>query len=473
MEMEGIGGLRHLFMTVFLHGFASFMVIPAITDIIMLALCPGRDECSLAIYLSGFQQAMIGLGTVVMTPLIGNLSDVYGRKSLLTIPMTLSIVPLAILAYSRKTSFFYAYYVLRTVTALVGEGSINCLTLAYVADNVSERERISAFGILAGFTSAAFVCGTLAARFLSTASTFQVAAFASMLSTIYMRIFLKESLPGDDSTLRQPILKGGVPEVVDEGDVYSPKTIQVFKKIPSPGDLISLLRSSKILSQAAVVSFFHSLAEGGMQASLMLLFMPMLATAIGEEKLLAIGLIMGSMNHIMGSLGKSSIAELANFLQYMFLHIVTFLLFYKVVERDVQMLQVPYAATLFTVFGFLVQPSNYDGLTIRSIASKQVGPNDQGKAQGCISGISSFANIVSPLIFSPLTDKSCNPKFDQFVLLNIHIYPALFLSEEAPFYFPGFSILCIGLATIIAFVQSLMIRASPHKTSTNICVESP
>ncbi|KAM1764452.1 hypothetical protein ACFX11_003703 [Malus domestica] len=415
MEMEGIGGLRHLFMTVFLHGFASFMVIPAIIDITMLALCPGRDECSLAIYLSGFQQAMIGLGTVVMTPLIGNLSDVYGRKSLLTIPMTLSIVPLAILAYSRKTSFFYAYYVLRTVTALVGEGSINCLTLAYVADNVSERERISAFGILAGFTSAAFVCGTLAARFLSTASTFQVAAFASMLSTIYMRIFLKESLPDDDSTLKQPILKGGVPEVVDEGDVYSPKTIQVFKKIPSPGDLISLLRSSKILSQAAVVSFFHSLAEGGMQASLMLLFMPMLATAIGEEKLLAIGLIMGSMN--------------------MFLNSISWAVW------------VPYAATLFTVFGFLVQPS------IRSIASKQVGPNDQGKAQGCISGISSFANIVSPLIFSPLT--------------------ALFLSEEAPFYFPGFSILCIGLATIIAFVQSLMIRASPHKTSTNICVESP
>ncbi|XP_048429893.1 hippocampus abundant transcript 1 protein-like isoform X1 [Pyrus x bretschneideri] len=444
MEMEGIGGLRHLFMTVFLHGFASFMVIPAITDITMLALCPGQDECSLAIYLSGFQQAIIGLGTVVMTPLIGNLSDVYGRKSLLTIPMTLSIVPLAILAYSRKTSFFYAYYVLRTVTALVGEGSINCLTLAYVADNVSERERISAFGILAGFTSAAFVCGTLAARFLSTALTFQVAAFGSMLSTIYMRIFLKESLTGDDSTLRQPILKGGVPEVVDEGDVYSPKTIQVFKKIPSPGDLISLLRSSKILSQAAVVSFFQSLAEGGMQASLMyflkarfhfnknqfadlmliigisgtisqLLFMPMLATAIGEEKLLPIGLIMGSMN--------------------MFLNSISWAVW------------VPYAATLFSVFGFLVQPS------IRSIASKQVGPNDQGKAQGCISGISSFANIVSPLIFSPLT--------------------ALFLSEEAPFYFPGFSILCIGLATMIAFVQSLMIRASPHKTSNTICVESP
>lgn len=37
---------------------------------------------------------IIGLGTVVMTPLIGNLSDVYGRKSLLTVPLTLSIIPL-------------------------------------------------------------------------------------------------------------------------------------------------------------------------------------------------------------------------------------------------------------------------------------------------------------------------------------------------------------------------------------------
>ncbi|RXH97707.1 hypothetical protein DVH24_010032 [Malus domestica] len=409
--MEGIGGLRHLFMTVFLTAFANFAVVPAITDITVLALCPGRDECSLAIYLSGFQQAIIGVGTVVMTPVIGNLSDVYGRKSLLTIPMILSIIPLVIMAYSRETSFFYAYYVLRTVTAMVGEASITCLALAYVADNVAERERISAFAILAGITSAAIVCGTLAARFLSAASTFQVAAFASILSTVYMGIFLKESLPGGDSTLRQPILKGGVSEVADEGDVYSPKTTQVFKKIPSPGELISLLRSSKILSQAAVVSFFQSLAEGGMQASLLLLFMPMLAPAIGEEKLLTIGLLMG------------------------------------IIERDVQMLQVPYAATLFNVFGYLVQPS------IRSIVSKQVGPHDQGKAQGCILGISSFANIVSPLLFSPLT--------------------ALFLSEEAPFNFPGFSIMCMGLAPMIGFVQSLMIKASPKKTSSNVCVESP
>lgn len=51
-------GLGHLFVTVFLHNFSTFMVHPAITDVTMAALCPGQDECSLAIYLTGFQQAV-------------------------------------------------------------------------------------------------------------------------------------------------------------------------------------------------------------------------------------------------------------------------------------------------------------------------------------------------------------------------------------------------------------------------------
>jgi MFS family permease len=36
---------------------------------------------------------IIGLGTLVTMPLIGNMSDKYGRKALLTVPMSLIIVP--------------------------------------------------------------------------------------------------------------------------------------------------------------------------------------------------------------------------------------------------------------------------------------------------------------------------------------------------------------------------------------------
>ena len=53
-----MSGLSHIFMTVFLYNFSTFMVIPAIPDVTMSALCPGTDHCSFAIYITGFQQAV-------------------------------------------------------------------------------------------------------------------------------------------------------------------------------------------------------------------------------------------------------------------------------------------------------------------------------------------------------------------------------------------------------------------------------
>ncbi|KAA8535963.1 hypothetical protein F0562_028441 [Nyssa sinensis] len=441
--MEKLAGLIHVFVTVFLSSFAAVMVIPAITDVTMSALCPGKDECSLAIYLTGLHQAVVGLGTVVMMPLIGNLSDVYGRKALLTLPMTVCIIPLVILAYSRTTNFFYAYFVLRTLTGMVSDGSVQFLALAYVADNISER-RGTAIGVLSGIGSGAFVCGTLTARFLSPARTFQVAAAVSMVAAIYMRVFLKDTCD-QSHALTRPILKSD-PDT-SQSDDKSSRRVQVFKKIASPKDTMCLLKSSVTFSQAAFVAFFNSLAEGGVQASLLyflkarfhfnkdqfadmmlifsiagtvsqLLFMPMFAPVLGEEKLLSIGLLVGFANMLVNSIAWS--------------------------------VWVPYAVAVFNVFALFATPC------LRSIVSKQVGPDEQGMAQGCISGISSFASIISPLIFSPLT--------------------ALFLSEGAPFHFPGFSILCIGLAWMIAFIQSTMMKASlptlSNRVSDNICTEA-
>ncbi|KMT01338.1 hypothetical protein BVRB_9g213530 [Beta vulgaris subsp. vulgaris] len=427
--MEKLRCLTHLFVTVFLAAFSGYVVMPAITDVTMEALCPGKDECSLAIYLSGFQQAVSGIGSVVMTPLLGNLSDMYGRKALLTLPLTLYILPHVVLAYSRERSFFYAYYVLKTVASMICEGTINCLSLAYVADKIPQGKRASAFGVLAGVTSAAFVCGTLTARFLPTAQTFQAAAVSSMAAAAYMRIFLKETTPETDAST-QPLLKS---EPSSSSDENLSKKVQIFKKIPNFHDVKSLLGSSKIFSQVAVMVLFHSLAEGGLHASLMyflkaefhfsknqfanlmlivgvagmvsqLVLMPMLLSVTGEEWLLRIGLLVASTNMILNSIAWN--------------------------------VWVIYAVAGLSVFVIFTTPC------MRSIASKQVGACEQGKAQGCISGIGSFANIISPLVFSPLT--------------------AMFLSDKAPFHYPGFSLLCIALCTAIAFIQSLMIRAAPQ-----------
>ncbi|KAG2298209.1 hypothetical protein Bca52824_034681 [Brassica carinata] len=70
-----------------------------------------------------------------------------------------------------------------------------------------------------------------------------------------------------------------------------------------------------------------------------------------------------------------------------------------------------------------------------------------GKVQGCISGVKSFAEVVAPFVYSPLT--------------------ALFLSNDAPFYFPGFSLLCISLSWMIGFLQSILIKDVPSATLNN------
>ncbi|KAL0557550.1 hypothetical protein IC582_006094 [Cucumis melo] len=129
--MEEIWKLSHLLMTVFLYTFATMMVIPAITDVTMSALCPDQDECSLAIYFTGLQQVVTGLGSLLMMPLLGNLSDKFGRKTVLTIPMILVVLPLGILGYGRSRKFYYVYFVLKCVTSIICEGSVQCLAVAY------------------------------------------------------------------------------------------------------------------------------------------------------------------------------------------------------------------------------------------------------------------------------------------------------------------------------------------------------
>ncbi|XP_059296802.1 uncharacterized protein LOC132049858 isoform X1 [Lycium ferocissimum] len=438
--MDKLSDLKHLFVTVFLGNFALNVIPPAITDITVGALCPAQDECSLAIYLSGFQQAILGLGSMMMLPLLGHLSDVYGRKALLTVPVAASIFPSVILAIGRSRNYFYAYYVVKTFTGMVSDNGIECLSIAYAAANISEEKRVSAIGAVAGIGSAASLFGTMAARFLSTAHIFLVAAISSAVAAIYMRMFLKET-SGCVNTdpLDQPILVDSGAECSQSGSDSKKIVSRSFKKVLPLKDIFCLLRSSVTLSLATVIAFLNGLGEGGQQtpflyflkarlqynkdnfAVLMLIgysmaaigqlfLMPRLAPIIGEEAILSLALIAGFVNMLIDSIAWA--------------------------------VWVPYVANLLPIIAFLTRPA------LQSIVSKQVGPNEQGIAQGCIGGISSFGNILSPLIYTPLTD--------------------LFLSKRAPFNYPGFNLFCVGLAWLIALIPSMMIQFGPHNSRLKI-----
>ncbi|XP_020248030.1 uncharacterized protein LOC109825583 [Asparagus officinalis] len=342
------------------------MVIPAITDVTMAALCPGRDQCSLAVYLSGFHQA---------------------------------------------------------------------------ADKVAEGQRASAFGILAGISAAGFVSGTLTARFLPTSYTFQVSAAVAVLAVVYMRLFLVES--NCEVALVDEFSQPLHPTPTSDVDSANSPNLLPIKKFPSLRDMIWLLRSSLTLLRATLVTFFGSAGESGLHAAILyflkakfhfnkdqfadlllisgiagafsqLFVMPSLAPVIGEEKLLSVGLLASCAHVFLYSIAWAS--------------------------------WVPYFSAMLIVMSVFVNPC------IRSTVSKKVGPFEQGKAQGCITGISSFASIISPFVFTPLT--------------------ALFLSEHAPFDFKGFSIMCCGFATLLAFTLSITMRETLPVLSKSVISDS-
>ncbi|CAD6243062.1 unnamed protein product [Miscanthus lutarioriparius] len=443
--MKDLAGLGHLFVVTFLFHFASFMVIPAVTDVTMEAVCPGRDECSVAIYLSGFQNAVTGLGALVVTPIVGNLSDRYGRKALMTLPVTVAIAPLFILACNRMEVYFYVYYVAKIIAGVFCEGTMHCLCLAYVADHVGPRRRAAAFGLLSGVSAAGFVSGTLTARFLPTASTFQVAAAVAVASALYLRAFLPDA--GGVSCADEacdPLLQDSscTSSTSSSDEELSPRLPLHKSGLPSLSDMVALLTGSLAMSGAAIVTFFYSLGEHGLQTALLyylkaqfgyskneyanlllivgaagmlsqLTVMPILAPILDEEMLLIVGLL-GGCTHV-------------------FLYGIAWSYW------------VPYFAAAFVILSAFVYPS------IRTKVSKSVGSNEQGIAQGCISGISSFASILGPLVFTPLT--------------------AWFLSETEPFNFKGFSILCAGFCTLIAFIISLRMRGAQSNTCKKTTVQ--
>ncbi|XP_031477854.1 uncharacterized protein LOC116248948 [Nymphaea colorata] len=443
----------HLMVSLFLYQLGSLMVLPSITDILMGALCPGQHECGLVIYLAGFQQAIAGMGNLIVTPLVGCLADAFDIKPLLTIPMSIGIFPSAILACSQSKQFVIAYYLAKTLTSIICDGSIICLSLVYVADNTSEGGRATAFGLLSGTSSCAFVCATLASRFLSRASAFQLSTLLGAIALLYMRFLLPEvpvvpvptasiiaetgataspEMVGERKTRRFRRFMGTKKETLLRSRSHDHASHLPFRSFTQLHDLISMWTSSSSFSQASGIAFLVSLGDSGLHSTLLyylraqyqfgkdqfaelmlingiagavsqLFIMPILAAYVGEERLLSVGLFANCVHAFLYALAWTN--------------------------------WVPYVAAFFGLMIVMVHPC------IRSIVSKQVGPDEQGKAQGCISGICSLANTVSPLVVTPLT--------------------ALFLSAEAPFHFPGFSIMCTGLVMMAAFVQSCTMRAVP------------
>ncbi|KAA8534538.1 hypothetical protein F0562_032055 [Nyssa sinensis] len=418
--------LIHLMLPLCVHWIAEEMTVSVLVDVTTRALCPGESTCSEAIYINGLQQTIVGIFKMVVLPVLGQLADEYGRKPLLLLTLSTTIFPFTLLAINESKEFVYAYYVVRTISNILSQGSIFCISVAYAADVVVESKRAAAFSWITGLFSASHVLGNVLARFLPEKYIFEVSIALLILCPVYMKLFLTETV-----------------KPTPKQDHHSSCINKTFKVVHNRYNSLryaaTIVINSSMLKNVSLVLFFYELGMSGINSVLLYY----LKSAFGFNKnqfseilmMVGIGSIVSQMvvlpllNPLVGEKVILSTALLAS---------IAYALLYGLAWAS----WVPYLSASFGVIYVLVKPSTY------AIISKASSSTDQGKAQGFIAGVQSIASLLSPLAMSPLT--------------------SWFLSSNAPFNCKGFSIICASLCMVVALCCAWMLKP---KTPSNSDIE--
>ncbi|KAI3706036.1 hypothetical protein L1987_76289 [Smallanthus sonchifolius] len=261
--------LVHLLFPLCFHWIAEEMTVSVLVDVTTEALCPGENTCSEAIYINGLQQILfnhhvdicstqlgfchyfdciVGIFKMVMLPILGQLSDEYGRKPLLLVTLSTTIIPFSLLAISESKSFVYAYYVLRTVSYIISQGSIFCIAVAYVADIVDNRKRAA------------------------------VSIALLIFCPVYMAFFLVETVESTPN--------------LDQHSSYLNKALAVVQeRYKTMKYAVTIVLNTPTLRSISVISFFYELGMSGISTVLLLVVLPLANPLVGEKIILCAGLL--------------------------------------------------------------------------------------------------------------------------------------------------------------------------------------
>lgn len=140
---------------------------------------------------NGLLFSLFSLCQLISTPIIGRLSDKYGRKPLLAISLVGSAVSFFTMAFAPSAIFLFLARALDGITA----GNIPVIS-AIISDTTEEKDRGKGFAILGASFGFGFVFGPAIASFtvgISAALPFIIAGVVSLISVLLTFLILKET----------------------------------------------------------------------------------------------------------------------------------------------------------------------------------------------------------------------------------------------------------------------------------------
>jgi MFS transporter, DHA1 family, tetracycline resistance protein len=396
-----------VFITVFLDMVGFGLILPVLPELIKTV---GSVSLSNAASLGGWMFFAFSLTQFLFSPLMGNLSDAFGRRPLLLLAVFGLFVDYLLMSFA--PSLFWLF-VGRAFAGFCGGSYV--IANAYIADVTAPGDRGKAFGMMGAAFGLGFVVGPAIGGLLGEFGArvpFYVAAGISALNLVYGYFVLPETLPPDK---RRPF---------EIGRANPFGTFAIFKTykglLPICGVFAVYFFASAVYP---AIWPFWGIAKYGWS----LWVIGATLAAFGVITALFQGLLSGPAEKIFG---QSNLVMLG--------------IGFAVVSAVGYGLAPSLLAVL--IFEIIHGPEGFVQPMLTAIMSKAVPENAQGELQGGISSIMAIAMLLGTVFFSQVFAYSTQPN------------PILQSPDIALFVAAGF----LGLA----LVMFLAIRKNVVKPAT-------
>lgn len=383
--------LIFIFITMLVDTIGLGIIIPVTPKLISELTHQGMSE---AARWGGWLFFVFALMQFLCAPLIGNLSDRFGRRPVLVGSLAMLGVDYLITGLAPNITWLFIGRFLSGVA-----GAAYPTTNAYVADVSPPEKRAANFGLVGAAFGIGFVIGPAVGGVLGEYGAripFYVAAGIAFANALYGLVVLRESLPRER---RRPF------ELWRANPLGALVALRQFPMLMGMFGVMVLMRLAHdanpvIWTYYTMLRFQWSPAQVGyslMALGTMLAFVFSVVTRIvipriGELRAAYLGMICGAI----GFFGYAAATQ-----GWML-----------------------YASMAVWVLMGLANPS------LNAIMSRQVGPKEQGELQGALASLGGLTSIVAPPLLS-----------------NLFGY---FTSANAPVYLPGAAFLAASVFMILA-----------------------
>lgn len=360
-------GFIFVFLTVALDMLAIGIIIPIMPHLINKFTSGNVAD---AMVFAGWFATAWAIAQFFSSPIIGGLSDHFGRKPIFLLSNFGQAIAYLIGALAPNVWFLLASRILSGIVS----GSVST-AYAYIADTVEPEKRAAKFGLLGAAFGLGFVLGPALGGILGDKNLqlpLLVSAGVSCLTTIYGFFFLRESLPKEKRT---------------KFNIYKANPIAAFDFFKANPKIIGLamIKYMNDIAHIALPATFVLYANyrfgwGPKQAGMLMMFVGIsgvivqgalikrIVGAFGEKKSLYFGLICGSI----GFMGYG-IATSAN---------------------------IVYASIAFAALWGVY------GASIQAFLTSKISPMEQGRLQGALGSMTATAGIFGPPLFSHVFEYS-------------------------------------------------------------------